>query len=238
METDLGRLGRQIETLFRLDAAGRLLSTNEAVPRPAPRFFLGRTREGNVARYRHDLPDGVVAALERVVWAEPVAADLSDEPPVTDAALRAVLAGHAPIGAEWRGPAYRFPSRAETAAATTGRDVVAIDRDTLDLLPEPFAWLRGELPTVWPCLAAVAEDRAVAVCHAARRTARAAEAGVETLPAFRGRGYGTAAVAAWAVAVRRAGLAPLYSTSWENAASRRLAARLGLVVYAEDFHLA
>jgi hypothetical protein len=30
---------------------------------------------------------------------------------------------------------------------------------------------------------------------------------------------------------------PLYSTAWENAASCRLAARLGLVVYAEDFHL-
>jgi RimJ/RimL family protein N-acetyltransferase len=37
--------------------------------------------------------------------------------------------------------------------------------------------------------------------------------------------------------VRAAGLLPLYSTWWENAASRAVAAALGAVPYGEDFNL-
>jgi hypothetical protein len=44
-------------------------------------------------------------------------------------------------------------------------------------------------------------------------------------------------VTAWAGALRRAGVIPLYSTSWDNAASRGVARGLGLAMYAEDFHL-
>jgi len=45
------------------------------------------------------------------------------------------------------------------------------------------------------------------------------------------------AVGVWAAEVRRLGLVPLFSCSWENGASRRLAARLELRIYAEDRHL-
>jgi hypothetical protein len=38
-------------------------------------------------------------------------------------------------------------------------------------------------------------------------------------------------------AMRRAGLIPLYRTSWDNAALLEVARRLGLVLYGEDFHL-
>ena len=75
------------------------------------------------------------------------------------------------------------------------------------------------------------------MCHSARSTSAAAEAGVETLKGFRGRGYGTTAVAAWARVIRRGGRVPLYSTEWENVASRNLAARLNLVCYGEDLHV-
>ena len=94
------------------------------------------------------------------------------------------------------------------------------------------------LPDIRPCVAVVRGGAAVALCHSSRRSGVAAEAGVETLSAFRGRGYGAAVVAAWARAVRRESLLPLYSTSWDNAASRALARRLGLVPYAEDWHVA
>lgn len=237
MDADRHLLDLQIETLFRLDGTGRLLATNDAARGPAPRFFLGRTRAGNVARYRDDLPDEVVAALGRLVAAEPVTGELTGEPPIGAAAMRAALGRHAPIGVEWRGPAYRFPEVPVPNAAATAIPVVAIAADNADLLAGAFAPWRPTLPAIRPCVAAVVRGEVVAVCHAARRSAAAAEAGVETLPAFRGRGYGAATVAAWAIAVRRAGLTPLYSTAWQNTASRRLAARLGLVLYAEDFHL-
>jgi predicted GNAT family acetyltransferase len=61
---------------------------------------------------------------------------------------------------------------------------------------------------------------------------------VETLAAWRQRGYGAATVAAWAAAVRRQGRLPLYSTSWDNLASQGLARNLGFVPYGEDFSLA
>lgn len=66
---------------------------------------------------------------------------------------------------------------------------------------------------------------------------RAAEAGVETQEPARERGHARRVVAAWAAQVRAAGLRPLYSTWWENSASLALAASLGAVAYAEDFHL-
>jgi hypothetical protein len=37
--------------------------------------------------------------------------------------------------------------------------------------------------------------------------------------------------------VRALGATPFYSTSWENAASRRVAARLGFQLVASDLHI-
>src|SRR5438876_246856 len=73
--------------------------------------------------------------------------------------------------------------------------------------------------------------------YGARQSPWAAEAGVETLDAMRGRGYATAAVAAWAAALRRRGLLPLYSASWENVASQRVAEKVGAVCYGEDWEI-
>jgi RimJ/RimL family protein N-acetyltransferase len=83
----------------------------------------------------------------------------------------------------------------------------------------------------------VAEGRAVSVCFSSRLTPRAAEAGVETAEPFRGRGYATRAVAAWAHAVRETGRIPLYSTSWNNLASQGVARSLGLRIYGADLSL-
>ena len=63
----------------------------------------------------------------------------------------------------------------------------------------------------------------------ARLSERVAEAGVNTLEAYRGRGYAPTVVAAWAHAIRATGRIPLYSTSWDNHASRTVARKLGLV---------
>ena len=227
----------QVETLFRAGTDGRLSAVNEPGMPLAPRFFLGRTRNRNLVRYRHDLPADLVRILDSLVAAEPVGAALTGEPPVTYDSIRATLQAHGPVRDEWRGPAYRFPDALPPGAFDTPLPLVEVGANNVGVLEGPFASLATVLPAILPCVAVVAEGAAVAVCHAARRSARAAEAGVITLPGFRGCGHGSAVVAAWARAVRRTGLLPLYSTSWDNTASRRLAQRLGLVLYAEDIHL-
>ena len=77
----------------------------------------------------------------------------------------------------------------------------------------------------------------VSACFSSRTSAGASEAGVETLPEFRRRGYASAVTAAWARHVRAAGRVPLYSTSWDNLASQHVARRLGLLLYGADLHI-
>jgi RimJ/RimL family protein N-acetyltransferase len=140
---------------------------------------------------------------------------------------------HSKSHGEYRGPAYFFPDELPNADEAE----LLID---LSEVPEsgPFAWLRTFAASWHPIAVVRAADGMLAsVCHSARSTPGAAEAGVETVDEYRGRGFGSAAVIAWAAAVRRGGRVPLYSTSWVNTPSRALAMRLGLVAYAEDFHL-
>jgi hypothetical protein len=57
-----------VEALFTHDAHQRLRTINEPDGNgaPAPRLFLGRTVEGNIWRFRSDVPDTLVEQLE--VW--------------------------------------------------------------------------------------------------------------------------------------------------------------------------
>lgn len=116
-------------------------------------------------------------------------------------------------------------------------EVIQITPSTTHLLSGEFAWLADELTVRNPVMAVVVDGSAVSVCFSARATRHASEAGVETLPEHRGRRHAGAVTAAWADAVQRQGRIPLYSTSWENHPSRRVAARLGLIQYATDFHI-
>ncbi|MDQ3920056.1 MAG: GNAT family N-acetyltransferase, partial [Acidobacteriota bacterium] len=54
-----------VRALFTHDARSRLLLVNEpGGGGAAPRLYLGRTRGGNVWRFRADLPDALVEKLE------------------------------------------------------------------------------------------------------------------------------------------------------------------------------
>ncbi len=99
-------------------------------------------------------------------------------------------------------------------------------------------WVPGEIAAGRsPVLAIVEAGYPVSVCFCARRSEVAAEAGLETAEAFRGRGFGSRVTAAWALAVRATGRVPLYSTSWTNEASLAVARKLGLAAYASTWSL-
>ncbi|MCX6049083.1 MAG: GNAT family N-acetyltransferase [Chloroflexi bacterium] len=231
--TDRDLMQLQINTLFHSDSAGRLRSVNEPGEPLAPRFFLGRTLHGNLWRVRHDLPASLVAELELLCDAEPIASDLQS-PPQHYAAIKALLNAHAPIQAELRGPAWWIP-----AGNQPGGNVVLIDDANANLVETTFPWLLTPEPTYQfgPVAATVEQGQAVAVCFCSRIPGQATEAGVETLAAYRGKGYATAAVALWAATVRQRGWLPLYSTDWENHASQRIAHKLGMVRYGDDWSL-
>jgi RimJ/RimL family protein N-acetyltransferase len=233
-ESDLGWLELQVDALFASDARGRLLHPRGVggAAEPPPRFFFGRTRHGSLWRFAADLPEPLVAELARLA-----AAERSDWPqedlPERMRTIRERLASHAPIVQVYHGPAFRFPA----LPAVDEAGVARLAPGSAAPIDEHFAWLAPALAECQPCVGAVADGAVRAVCHAARRGARAVEAGIETAPGFRGRGLATRAVAAWARAVAAEGKAPLYSTEFRNRPSRAVAARLGLTPYAVDLHL-
>ena len=224
-------MAHHIDTLFVCDADGRLRYVNELERPSAPRFYMGRTRQGNIWRFRHDLPADTTARLDRLCQAEPLATDLAS-PPQNYAAIKAVLEDHAPIAREYRGPAYWVAEDTQPAMP-----VVLISKTNAELVRSTFPWIPSllEAQEAGPIAAVIDQDRAVSICFCSRLPIQATEAGVETLAAFRGKGYATAAVATWAAAVRQQGYIPLYSTSWDNLASQRIARKLKMVAYGEDW---
>lgn len=244
--TDCDWLALHIDALFEQDARGRLLRRRGPGGGSAPRFYLGRTLHGNQWRMRADLEGEVVRRLSRYAGKErplPVGAG-TPAPAERVEAMRGVLRDATPIVSEWRGPAYRFGESASTdhavwsEMARGARLLEPGDRAARALLFGGFPELAASLAERAPCFAVVEEQEVQAVCYSAcGRSGVVFEAGVETAEPHRGRGLAAKCVAAWALAVMRGGAVPLYSTEWNNPASRRVAAKLGLELYAEDMHL-
>jgi GNAT superfamily N-acetyltransferase len=233
LHDDRELLDLHVRALFTHDARARLLSSNEpwgggAI---APRLYFGRTRAGNLWRLRAELPEALASELETLCADEPTGAELSGAPRHADAYAR-LLGAHAPLRGVWAGPAFRFEEYPEPS-----RELLSVTQANAEVLRGGFEEMVEELSTAQPFVAVVEDGHAVSVCRSVRITPAAHEAGVETLPRFRGRGYALDVTAVWARMVRSAGAEPLYSTSWENTASRSVAKRLRLVQYAADFQV-
>jgi hypothetical protein len=228
-DRDLMRI--RADTDFTYDAHGRMLCSNEPraeARRPAPRLFLGHTTAGDVVRIGATVPDSLARELEAIVQREQPGEDPRASP-VMLAAVRAALARHAPVTAEGGGPAYRFP-----ASIPRFGDAVQITDGNRGLVGETFPWLYDEHADWQPCFAVVRDGAAVSVCFSSRFGADAAEAGVDTLPTYRGRGHAATVTAAWGAAIRASGRIPLYSTAWDNVASLGVARRVGLLRFGAD----
>ena len=179
------------------------------------------------------MPAAAAHRLDRLCHAEPQRSPLAGPPEQADA-IRAVLAEDAPISGEERGPAYWLPP-----VTFVPPQVVLLSEAHAALVQTTFPWLVAWLADAanGPVAAAIAQGSAVSVCFCSRITPHAAEAGIETLAAFRGQGAATAAAAGWAAAVQHSQRIALYSTSWQNHASQAVAKKLGAVRYAEDWSI-
>ena len=235
-QTDIELMKIQVETLFTQDENGCLRHINEPWSniksniKPAPRFFLGCTNEDSICKFRHDLPDNVVAQLKEVA-AEPLPIN-AKKIPKNHRQFEDILQSHAPIKRVWVGPAYCFPEHISPPT-----NIIRLSREDTGLLKGDLANIRAELNSSHPCLAIIEDSQVVSICRSVRASAHAHEAGVETLVGYRRRGHAMSVVAAWALAIRALNLIPFYSTSWDNVASQGVARRLGLVQFGMDYHV-
>jgi len=227
-----GQLMRlHIDALYTRDANGDLVRVNEHTGAPAPRFFLGRTTDGVVRCFRHDVDLDTRRELEAATRDDVLREQPLDAPPDLTPYAR-ILDRTAPVEQTETGPAYCFP---QTLPVANG-PVLVTDENAEMLQPLLQAWI-PDVRLCPPLFALQVDGQAVAVCASVRITSDAYEAGVETSPAYRGRGYAAQVVSAWARAVREMGRVPLYSTSWQNTASQAVARKLGLIHFGSDLHL-
>jgi hypothetical protein len=218
-----------IEALYTHSIEQRLIRVNEPQGGPAARLFLGRTADGNVWRLGEGVSQPLVEQLQALCADEPPLTELQAKPRHFHTYLKLL---HTPEQPERysMGPAYLVPEH-EGAPA----DLVLVTSSNAQPLCSELTQLVSWLDARQPCFAIVEQERAVAICCSVRVTPTAHEAGVDTLPAYRGRGYAREVVLAWAAAVRQLGCLPLYSTWWGNASSLAVARKAELILIGVDF---
>ena len=105
--TDLDWLAAHAGALYVHDPNGRIEALNvpEGNAKPAPYFFFGRTRHGNLWRFRDTLPRDLVRELARLAGAEKTTEDLERDPERFAVMLERIRA-EVPAEIIWRGPAF------------------------------------------------------------------------------------------------------------------------------------
>lgn len=231
MSNALELMEMQAQALFTYDGNKNIREVNDMYHGPAPRFFLGRTLEGDVLRFRFDLPHEIAKRLADLIAAEP-AHEMLQMDPILLEKIKGILREHQEIQKILEGPAYKLPR-----PTVLPDDVVKITEDNIYLLKNSFDYMLMELPNWEPCFVKFMEGNAVSICFSSRIAQASHEAGVETRPRYRGKGYAAEAVAVWASAIYDMNRIPTYSTSWENAASQSVAKKLNCDLYGVDLSI-
>jgi hypothetical protein len=214
-----------LETLFLLDGHGRMVSTREPNPVRSPEFVLIRRADSCACALGSGIEDEQAKDITSLALDEHPTADFRQAPKHLEEYMKIV-------GGEFEtGPAYEFPNRmpaVEEAALIEGIE---------PLLDSFQGWTSDEFPARSPIMAIVENGVPVSICFSARASELVVEAGVETVPEFRGRGLAGLATSAWAAAIQASGRTPIYSTSWSNCASLAVARKLELVLCASYWTL-
>ena len=225
---ELAQISRlHLESLFRLDEQSHIAEIREPYAPPPPRFFLFRTHEEVFPLVGANVPEPLASRLLALAATEPPTPEL---PPTYLGHYRTLLGGHREIEREYTGPSHDLPGPFGPAEGAE-----RIEAHNLDLLRQHFPEEVRDFGARRPIYAAVEDGVAVAICFSAREFGPGTPAGVFTVEAHRGRGHASRIAAAWAAEVARLGSLPLYGTTWDNAASLAVAARLGAVRIGSDF---
>jgi hypothetical protein len=209
------------------DAAGRLTAINDIGGGRPPLVQVTRTVAGAVVRLGAHAPAALAAEVES--FAATLLAPSVEGDTAHLEALKEIVARHATIGHATAGPVFIFPPPTFPAPGA----MQIYPANAVLLHPELATW-GPELRERKPAFGVIRDGQVIAICASSRTTPLAAEAGVETVTAFRGQGAAGLAAAAWGAAVHETGRVAFYSTSWENVASRAVAAKLELDFLAES----
>jgi len=231
----------QLQTLFVLDGQGRVLRTREPNGTPGPWFALIRGASDHACASHADLHPALATQLSLLAAREPPITDFR-QPPRYEQQYLDLVRQHLVLTDcdtntqldTYHGAAFSFPASTFSSPAAD----ISLIHDESSLGVHFTGWLSGEIAQGRaPVVAAFSNDEPVSIAFCARRSDLAAEAGVETAPRFRGSGLATRVVEEWARLVRASGLEPLYSASWQNAASMAVARKLRLVTYANNWNV-
>jgi RimJ/RimL family protein N-acetyltransferase len=178
------------------------------------------------------VPDEIAAELRAAFDRAPLARVPAEPPPALELCRRA-LADRGRALPETAGPSFlidaTLPIEGQVHLARSDAAPGEFLRRANPGDWHPVEW--GELidGRLGPWAMVIEGGSVVSICHTPLPlTPRGAECGVWTHPAFRGRGFGAAVVAAWAAIVRPSGRHLFYSTQANNFPSQRLAARMQL----------
>jgi len=101
------------------------------------------------------------------------------------------------VGGEFdAGPAFEFPDRMPLF------EKAVLIEDVERLLSSFNGWTADDLPGRSQIMAIIENGVPIRICFCARVSELIAEAGLETAPEFRGRGFAGLATTAWAAAIQ------------------------------------
>ena len=217
------------DILFARNVQGDMTAVNDwRQSKPAPLFYLGRSGDERIIRFRSDSPEGVRTDLATLVAKESSADGM---PGQIDEMLGVLAAFDNP--SDRMGPAYYFSERIDSAAPQIQ---IITERNAEVLKPCMSDWL-PDVAHEQPMVGWIEDGAALGICASVRRSAKAVAAGLEVVEAARRRGIGMELAKSWASRVMDEGKIAMYSTSSDNIASQGVAARLGLRFLGTDFHV-
>ncbi len=230
---DLDWLTLQIGSLYEHNDDGRIVRFNDpsAEDDGAPFLFFGKTRLGNLWRLRAGLDEDLTRDLARLAGAERAVPDLEAVPERLHA-MRVRIEERHPVTHAFSGLAYRF----DDVGGRAGSQARPLTPAEVSEAALAFPHLAGSLALRGPVFGILENGAPVSLAFCATTPGRGCEVGVETLAAYRGRGFAADAVDAWAAAMTRHGVVPLYSARLDNGASRAVARALELTPFASDWH--
>jgi GNAT acetyltransferase len=222
--SDIELMKIQAETLYVLDIKNRIIRINESYQAHSPAVFFGKTKECMVTYFHHELPESII---EEVIENTAESIDIMN--------LCRIIEKYKMVKEIYIGPAYKFNH--VDCSSDLANGVIVINESNRHLLMNHFPILMNELEERTPAVGYLLNNEIVSVCCCARKSPKAAEASLKTIEGYRGKGYAQQVVLEWSKEVTKLSLIPLYSTSWDNLSSQKVAQKLDLVQYGMDFSI-